>query len=161
MLAAYQSDYPAARALFEESLAIVRKLGDRWTMGVVLNNLGNVACEQRDFVYASALHHEGLLIRRELGDRLGIVYALEGLAAMVAVLGGLTCARLFGAADRLRKELGTPPPPNELSLYEQRVAAARESWGDDPAFDQAWQEGRALTLEQAMELALAEAVERR
>ena len=31
---------------------------------------------------------------------------------------------------------------------------------DDVAFDRAWQEGRALTIEQAIELALEEAVER-
>jgi hypothetical protein len=40
------------------------------------------------------------------------------------------------------------------------VAAARTALGDDAAFDRAWKEGRALTLEQAIALALGETVER-
>jgi hypothetical protein len=40
------------------------------------------------------------------------------------------------------------------------VTAARAVLGDDAAFDRAWQEGRALTLEQAIELALEKTVER-
>jgi len=40
------------------------------------------------------------------------------------------------------------------------VAAARAALGDDAAFSQAWQEGRALTLDQAIELALEKKVPR-
>jgi hypothetical protein len=40
------------------------------------------------------------------------------------------------------------------------VAAARAAAADDTAFDRAWQEGRVLTLEQAIELAMEETVER-
>jgi hypothetical protein len=40
------------------------------------------------------------------------------------------------------------------------VAAARAALGDIAAFDRAWQEGLALTLEQAIELALEDALER-
>jgi hypothetical protein len=38
------------------------------------------------------------------------------------------------------------------------LAAARAALGADPAFDRAWQNGRALTLEQAMDFALDETV---
>jgi hypothetical protein len=50
-------------------------------------------------------------------------------------------------------------PPNERSGHDRRVAAARIASGDDAAFDSAWQEGRALTLDQAIGLALARPVE--
>jgi hypothetical protein len=46
------------------------------------------------------------------------------------------------------------------SDYEQRVDSARVAVGDDAAFDRAWQQGRALTLEQAIDLALDETVTR-
>jgi hypothetical protein len=50
-------------------------------------------------------------------------------------------------------------PPNEQSRYERRVALARA--GHDAAtFDRAWQEGRTMTLEQSIELALEKTVER-
>jgi hypothetical protein len=79
---------------------------------------------------------------------------------VVATLGkSLLVTRIWGAAQRLREEVGSPLPPSERPNHDRRVAAARASAGDDEAFDNAWQEGRAVTLEQAMQLALAETVE--
>ena len=101
------------------------------------------------------------MIQRELGDRRGIVYSFGGLAGVVAALGNsLRAARIWGGTERLREEIGLPRPPNERPLYDRRVAAARAAAADDTAFDRAWQEGRALTLEQAIELAMEETVER-
>jgi len=154
-------DYVAAQALDEESLAIMRELGDRAGIASSLNNLANLAFEQGAFGSARVLHEEGLAIDRELGDRWGMAFALEGLAAVVAALGNsLRAARLWGAAARLREEIGAPLPPNERPRYDRRVTAARAALGDDTAFDRSWQEGRTSTLEHAMELALENTVER-
>ncbi len=71
ILAYYQSDYPAARALHEGSLAIRRQLDHRKGIAISLNNLGNVLYDQGDYVAARALHEESLAIKRELGDRRG------------------------------------------------------------------------------------------
>jgi predicted ATPase/class 3 adenylate cyclase len=154
-------DYRTARALYEEGLAIMRELGDLWDIAISLNNLGSMAHDEGDYSAARAQIEESLAIRSELGDRRGIAHSLEGLAAVVATLGDSLCAaRIWGAAERLRREIGSPPPPNELPRYCQCVAAARAALGDDATFDRAWQDGRALTVEQAIELALAESVER-
>jgi len=72
----------------------------------------------------------------------------------------LTAARIWGAAERLRKEIGTPRSPTERFRYEQRGAPARSAIGDDAAFDRAWQEGRVLSLSQAIELASDDTAER-
>ena len=104
---------------------------------------------------ARALYTEGLSNRRELGDRLGAARALEGLGAVITALGSPLCAaRVWGAAERQREEIGSPLSPAERSRYEQRVTASRAAAGDSAAFDRAWREGRALTLKQATELAL-------
>jgi predicted ATPase/class 3 adenylate cyclase len=156
-----KGDYPAARALNEESLAIRRQLGDRRGIAISLEALGSVAENQGDYPAGRALNEESLAIRRELGDRRGIAYSLKGLARVVTALGTpLRAARIWGAAERLREEIGSPLPPNERSLYDPPVAAARAALGDDATFDRAWQEGRALTLEQAMQLASDKTVER-
>jgi len=150
-----QADYPAARAMHEESLAIRRELGDRDGIGATLNNLGCVAFDQGDYDAARALRQESLVIRQEVGDRRGIAYSLEGLADVVAALGNsLRAARIWGATERLREEIRSPLPPKARPEYHQRVALARAVLGDDAAFDCAWKEGRALTLEQAIDLAL-------
>jgi predicted ATPase/DNA-binding winged helix-turn-helix (wHTH) protein len=154
-----QGDHPAARALLEEGLAIRRDLGDRFGIATSLSNLGLVALNQSDYPAALALLGESLAIRRELGDQFGIPASLEGLAAVVATQrDSLKAARIWGATERSRAEIGAPLPPCERSGHERYVAAARIVTGDDAAFDCAWQEGRGLTLDQAIDLALAKPV---
>ena len=81
---------------------------------------------------------------------------MESLACVTSSLASPgAAARLWGAAERLWEEIGTRPPPAERSLYERRVAVARSAMADDAAFARAWEEGRAMTLEQAVEYALA------
>ena len=156
-----QGDYPAARIQYDESLAITRELGDRVGIAGALNNLGRVARDQGDLASAWALHQESMVIVRELGDRQGIADSLEGLASVDAAFGSsLRAARVWGMAEQMRKEIGSPIPPDERPNYDRRVAAARAVVGDDATFDRAWQEGRALLLEQAIALALDGTVER-
>jgi tetratricopeptide (TPR) repeat protein len=45
--------YPEARASFERSLEIRRRLGDYWQQAMCLNNLGKVATDQGDFESAT------------------------------------------------------------------------------------------------------------
>jgi hypothetical protein len=136
----------------------MRELGDRAGIANSLNNLGNVACELGDFASARILHEECLVIDRELGDKWGIAFALEGLAAVAAALGSsLRATRIWGAAERLREEIGAPLPPNERPRYDRRVAEVRAALRDNVTFERAWQEGRALTIDQGIALALSDA----
>jgi hypothetical protein len=63
-------------------------------------------------------------------------------------------ARLLGAAEALRVATHVPVPPVDQTDYERTVAAARAHL-DEATFAAAWAEGRAMTLEQAIDLALA------
>jgi DNA-binding NarL/FixJ family response regulator len=58
-------------------------------------------------------------------------------------------ARLYGAASSLRTLLGAPLPPVERLSYQEYVAMLRAQLGE-PAFGNAWAEGQALTLEEAI-----------
>jgi tetratricopeptide (TPR) repeat protein len=154
-LAAEQGDYQGSRAQHEECLAILRELGDRGTIATALENLGNVAYDQGEHASARTLHVESLTMRHQLGDRLGIVISLERLAAVAAALGGaLRAARIWGAAERLRAEIGSPLQPKDEVQHDQIVAATRAASGNEAAFDNACVEGRALTVEQAIACAL-------
>ncbi|HZW72717.1 MAG TPA: tetratricopeptide repeat protein, partial [Caldimonas sp.] len=158
MVAEYhRNDHATARRLHDEALAIRRALGDRWGIAGSLTNLGTTTFEQGDHASAHALLTESLAIRRELADRIGIVQSFEALAALAfATDRARTGARLRGQAARLREEIGAPLAPWEQLRRERQVAAGRASLGDDAAFDRAWQEGRAMTLEQAIDEALQE-----
>jgi hypothetical protein len=119
-----------------------------------LNILGKVTYEQGDYLLAQALHIEGLAIMRELGDRWGMAWSMEGLAVAFALALPSRAACIWAQAERLREEIGAPLPPSEQPRYNRYVAVARAAIGDSAAFDLAWQRGRAMTLEHAVEYAL-------
>jgi DNA-binding CsgD family transcriptional regulator len=95
----------------------------------------------------------------DLGDKASIAECLEGLAAAVGAWKGgqpERAARLFGAADALRNVVGAPLSAASRPEYERNLNTAR-SLIHEVAFAEAWAEGRAMTLEQALALAGEEA----
>ena len=130
-LADYQGDYPAARALFEESLAIRRHLDDRRGIAQALNGLASVDAEQGDYVSARARREESLAINRELGNRRGIASALNNLGNVVADQGDYPAARaLHEEGLAISRELGDGRSI-AISLYNLGDFACEE--GDYPA----------------------------
>jgi len=107
VLAYYQGDYPSARTLHEESLAIQRQLGAQGGIATSLTHLGNVACDQGDFASARALHEESLAIQRQLGDRRGIANSLGNLGNVVSDQRDFSSARaLYEEGLAIMRELG-------------------------------------------------------
>jgi tetratricopeptide (TPR) repeat protein len=154
-IARVRGDYDRARALYEEALSSRGRVRDFGTL-IYLFNLGQVAFAQGDFAEARSFFLESLGIAKELGDRLGSTSCLEGLAGVYALQGEpARAAQLLGAADALRKALNAPVQSADRADYERFVAGARAAMDAD-AFEAAWAEGRSLTLEQAIELALAD-----
>jgi len=158
MVALDRQDLVSARILFEDSLAMLRQLEDKDGIAISLHLLGDVARKAGDLGSARACFAESLAILRGLGHKVRIVYSLDELAAVAGALGSPpAAARLWGAAERLREEMGSPAGPGELA-GDARVAAARAVLQDDAAFDLAWREGRAWSLDQAIAYALAPTV---
>ena len=154
-LAWARGDLQSARGLLEEGMVIGRQLGHMTNLASLLDNLGVVVHDQGDYSTAHALLKESLAIHRQADDQRGIARSLEVLAAVVFALAGADpAARVWGHAERLREEVGAPHPPSERARYQRDVTAARTALHDDAAFDLAWQEGRAMTLEQAVQCAL-------
>jgi predicted ATPase/class 3 adenylate cyclase len=150
----YEEDFATARALFEESLAIARQLGISRDIAGVLGNLGELAEDQGDHAAALSLQKESLAIFGGLGHKVGVIVCFEDLARLLLAQGsGDRATRLMAAADTLRKMLGMPVLPADRPRYDASLAAARSLLGDE-TFEKLWQEGRAMTMEQAIEYAL-------
>ena len=119
-----------------------------------LNGLGNVEVALGDTERARALLEEGLTLARELGDQRGIVDALEGIAQLSSGRGSPEVgARLLGAAEALRAAADLPLVSGESAQHAQQLAALHGALGAE-AFAAAWDEGRALSIEDAVDLAL-------
>jgi predicted ATPase/DNA-binding SARP family transcriptional activator len=149
-------DTEAARALCHEGLTVRQQMGDKHCTTITLYNLGQVAEAASDYAAARAHYEESLALRRELGARRGIAHCLQGLARVATAQGCYQLAvRLFAAAAALREALGSPLPLVEQVADEPRVAAIRARLGEE-AFAEAWAQGAAMSLEQAMGVALEE-----
>ena len=150
-----QGDFARAMACYDECLTIAQGSGDKSVIAIALNNMGDIMREQGDDARATELLARSLSLYVEAGARWGVAYALEGLAA-VAAQGGqpARAARLYGAAASLRQALGAPLPPNERPRYERAISHLRDLMGQ-LQFDAAFAAGGALTMEQAVDEALA------
>jgi non-specific serine/threonine protein kinase len=107
-MAMYQGDYPAARALQEQALAIYRRLGERRGIARVLINLGMLVAEgQADLPAAQSLFEEALAILRELGDQQSTSTALTNLGLIAHLRGEHAAAQaLYEAALAIQQTLG-------------------------------------------------------
>jgi len=61
-------------------------------------------------------------------------------------------ARLFGAAQCLRQDIGCIIQATDRDHYDRDLAAARAAL-DDSSFDECWAEGRAMTFLEAVQYA--------
>ena len=153
-LALGQGDYARAVPLFEESLAHNRRIGGQRDVSVLLNNLGIAAMEQGEVARAIELLQESLVLSDELEDWAGVYSCLEELSMAEHSQGEIErSTRLYAAADALRTTLGAPMPPDEMSRFERLRSDLRSRMGQ-AAFNVAWNEGRALEKQQAVDYAL-------
>ncbi len=149
-----QKDYAGARDSLEESLTTYRQLGNQMGVAASLNNLGSVACYQRDYAKARDLYQESLSIRRRLGELEGIAGNLDGLGDVAYRQGHLAQATMLeGAAASLRESIGSARNPMIQVEMDNILASAAEALGEE-AFAAAWDAGRAMTLDEAVEYAL-------
>jgi tetratricopeptide (TPR) repeat protein len=155
-IARAQGDYLRVLACYEEGLALLRERGDRLFAAIALHDLGQVAQDQGQYDRARAIHTESLSLCRELGSQRGIAMCLEKLAGIAAMQAQPErAAQLLGAANALRKAIGTPMGVADRRDHERIVGAVRAGLTENE-FVQAWEQGKAMTLEQALACALAE-----
>jgi len=85
-----------------------------------------------------------------------VAFCLEGLAGLAGTRAqGVRAARLWGAAETLRRTISAPPTPEARRYYAQSIAAARALLGE-AAWEAVWSEGSAMSPEEAVEYALSE-----
>ncbi|MBC7807477.1 MAG: tetratricopeptide repeat protein [Akkermansiaceae bacterium] len=153
--AMYQGRHATATACFEESLVIYRVMNARDSIASELRNLGETATYRHDWDEAYSLLAESLTIIRNSDIPDDIAGTLEGFALFAEARGEVeSTARLFGAADALRRETNCPLYPSERVAVDKATAAAVESMGQD-RFDRAFQDGATLSSDDAVEVALA------
>jgi DNA-binding CsgD family transcriptional regulator len=151
-----RGDLERARALHEESLAFAKEAKDQELVADWLMGLGIAATLRGDPERAQAPLRESLAMHLEMGRMIDVAENLEGLAEAAGTLGKhLRAMRLWGRAVALREDIGVPWRPAERRLHEPQLVAARSRL-DEATREAAFEEGKAMGLEEAVEYALSE-----
>jgi tetratricopeptide (TPR) repeat protein len=153
-IAREQGDVPGARRLYQGALAIFRQTGDRWGAARSLADLASIDCEQGDHPAAHTRYREALEIFADLGHRRGIARVLEGSACLaLARAQAAPALKLAAAAAHLRRQICAPLPPADQLKLDGVLQAAWESL-DDENGKAAWEEGLAVSMEEAIQYCL-------
>ena len=113
-----EDDYARGTALWEESLALARELGDTDRIGIMLSNLGHPALLQGDFERARALSEEALAFANdELGSS-GVEFAPTAFLNLGLALLGMgeheRAAASFEQALAMCQQMGRKPQAIEI-----------------------------------------------
>jgi len=144
-----------ATTLSEEALLLFERRDDRWGILLCLERLTRIArlLGERDRVATLARE---TLSSRAIGSAPPVVYGFQNLA-WVARVDALPAraVRLLGAADAIHQATGRRTPASVRQDQETESTLLREALGD-AAFETAWNEGRAMSVDQAVRYALEE-----
>ncbi|HEX2272942.1 MAG TPA: LuxR C-terminal-related transcriptional regulator [Acidimicrobiales bacterium] len=144
------ADPAGARTLVEEALATTRTSGDRRTSAAAMVELARLDHRRGADEPALSALLRALETYDEIGDVVGTLEALELLAAVRAAQGRYpAAARVFGAADAARRAIGSVPPP-ALEAERREVIDAAVSDAGLEAWSQAWAEGAARSVGEAV-----------
>ncbi|MCI0726629.1 MAG: tetratricopeptide repeat protein [Chloroflexi bacterium] len=149
-------EFGRAEQLYRELAELSRAIENVKALGSALHGLGTVYVAQGDHAAALTSFRETLAIRQELGDRPGVVNSLGGAAEALFYLGDVVSAvRLMRASLKLQEELGKVTSPAAGLEDEAKIALMRSRAGEE-AFARAWAEGEAMSVEEAVALAIGQ-----
>jgi len=106
---------------------------------------------------AEAIYRETIRAWQHLGSRGAIANQLESFGFVAVARGDFPkAARLLGAADALRQQVGASMLYIERAEYDRHLEQIRQSL-DPAALESEWAAGRSMSMDEAIAFALGEA----
>jgi predicted ATPase len=158
MVAYHEGDLEKSDALTEEARAAFLDAGDLWGISMTAGQLGALALRRGEHERARRAITESLELNDKLGNRLGTSVGIQGLAVLAVRFGRPEAAvRLAGAVHRIREVAGGEAPRDLVGLEDPVDVAKRHLAADRIAA--LWNEGRAMSFEEALASARLEGSE--
>ncbi len=144
-----------ARRWFAMAIDGYSQVGDSGLVLVARSDLAHALRLNGAIDEAVAVYRETLHGWQHAGNRGAIANQLESVAFVALTRDDhVSAARLLAAAEATREAAEAPMLPYERAEYEAAVATVRERL-DGPTLESAWAEGRRLSTDEAVALALA------
>jgi non-specific serine/threonine protein kinase len=154
VLHAVTGEVDRAKRYYEEALSLVQADGNEREALMIRHNLAELALQGGEPRLAGTLARANLRALLELNDKWLAAGCLAFLGEVAAAEGmGRSGAVLFGASRGLAGAIEGTLPPDEVARQAEVVAQLRASLGEAD-FAAAWTRGRAMTMAEAIQLAL-------
>jgi len=145
-----QGDLVKAESFMQETLNLKRTLGDQRGIANALSGLSEMVHLQ-DLSLALNYMQESLTLRKEMQDRRGLSVSLVVLGEMMANRDALRAVRFYAAAQTVFERFDLPPPTSVRQAMDAFLDRVRST---EPGFEVAWNMGRVLSPDTAVEEAL-------
>jgi tetratricopeptide (TPR) repeat protein len=148
-----QGDYQQALTYYEQAIPLQEKAAGAWTPWL-RDQLAYTLLRLGDILRAREVFEISIQEYQRNDDLNGIVFAIEGLASLyVSQEQPERAARLFAWTGAMLKKTGDHRSPAEQKFVEKDFAVIHSRL-DDAEFSKLSEEGRAMTIEQAIAFAL-------
>jgi non-specific serine/threonine protein kinase len=139
--------------LLDESLALHRGANISAGMATAHLALGSVALEMGDLDNAAAHYLDAMKLFAKAGDWSTVAVSVEGLSWIVVRHNPSLETQLLAAAATSRERFGRAHDTFDFAEYRKARSTARKELGEQ-AFADAWAAGRAMSLQEAIALAM-------
>jgi len=154
-VAIHRQDFKRAQLLFEESRELLKRIRYMLAMPWPVRRLAHIARLRGDAHQAVKLCLESLAINREIDEWQGVAASLVALAQVAEAQGQPALGVEFlGKAEAIVGPTGLQLLPFDR-LQHEAISVQLRAQLDQPACDSAWAAGRQLSLDEAVQAALA------
>jgi tetratricopeptide (TPR) repeat protein len=154
--ARFQGRFADAREQFKILLPIFEGMGDNHRKNMIHSEEGHMERLEGRYQKAAQIYRATIVEWKRLGHRAAVANQLECFAFIAKIQEQPErAARLFGAAEMTREIINIPMNGMEQVEYDREVEELKTNI-DKKIFASLWAEGRSMTMEQAVELAIQE-----
>jgi predicted ATPase/class 3 adenylate cyclase len=151
-----RGNYQAAKRIFEDGEKIFKDIGSVNFQLIMRSEIGHIERLTGNLTQAKMIYMETIKGWQEIGNRSAIAHQLECFGFLaIHDEESQRAIKLFGAAEALRERTESPMADYEQADYDQSVAQLHATIVPETEFNALWAEGKSMTMEQAIQLALS------
>ncbi len=155
MGARFQGRFDHALKYCEEGLRIFKYIGHKGLAVVMTSEIAHTQRAMGNYTAAKKTYQETIKVFQDNGSRPAVAHQLECFAMIAAVEEEpQRAAKLFAAAEAIREVTGHRPTDEEEAEEAQFMGRLRAML-PEAEFNGLWAEGKSMTMEQAIQLALS------
>lgn len=153
-IAIARREFETARNKFNLAMQVMQELGSKRNITMIKSDLAHILRYEQNYSRAMSSYRETILEWQRIGHRAAVAHHLESMSFIYKSLKQADkSTKILGAAEALRQKIEIDMNSMEREEYEKEVADLKASM-DEKEFTSLWAEGRSMTMDEAIELAV-------